>query len=141
MKSGGQSLGSWGEQAAAAYLEQRGYQILERNVRTKYGEIDIIAYQPPGEASDESDGSNRFPVVVFVEVKTRQTRSLGPPEISVNARKKQHMQASIQAYMQCHPDLPGSWRIDVIAIQRSRSEATPEPEAVPEITHFENAFS
>ncbi len=85
----GQSLGSWGEQAVAIFLEQHGYQILERNARTKYGEIDIIALQISGEPGDASSAIYPLPVVVFVEVKTRQTRSLGPPEISVNERKKQ----------------------------------------------------
>lgn len=135
MVRSGQSLGSWGEQAAAIFLEQHGYQILERNAWTKYGEIDIIALQPSGEPSDDSSAIYHLPVVVFVEVKTRQTRSLGPPEISVNERKKQHLLDSILAYMQAHTDLPGSWRIDVIAVQRPLSGSEPE------ITHFENAFS
>ena len=135
MASSRQSLGGWGEQAAVDYLEQHGYQILERNARTKYGEIDIIALHPSGEPGDAGSAINYLPVVVFVEVKTRQSRSLGPPEISVNERKKQHLHDSIQAYMQSNDDLPGNWRIDVIAVQRASTNSNFE------IIHFENAFS
>jgi putative endonuclease len=64
-----QKIGKWGEAAAARYLEARGYRILQHNVRTPYGEIDLIA-------SQESR-------VVFVEVKTRTSLSYGLPEAAV----------------------------------------------------------
>ena len=52
-----QKIGKWGEDAVAAYLKERGYEILARNARTPYGEIDIVAKQED--------------VYIFVEVKTR----------------------------------------------------------------------
>ncbi len=52
-----QSVGKWGEETAVAYLDQRGYEILARNARTPYGEIDIIAKQGD--------------ITIFIEVKTR----------------------------------------------------------------------
>ena len=55
------ALGLRGEQLAAEHLLRLGYEVLARNVRTRYGEIDIIA----------RDGA----VLVFVEVKTRRKRS------------------------------------------------------------------
>jgi putative endonuclease len=54
-------LGRLGEQAAAAHLERLGYAIVARNVRTRYGEIDLIAF-----------GQD---TLVFVEVKSRRARS------------------------------------------------------------------
>ncbi len=130
-----QALGSWGEQAAAEYLIAKGYTILERNSRTPYGEIDLIAVQP-----DEPSLDNLFPgknsqVLVFVEVKTRASAAFGLPEEAVTGRKRTHLLSSAQAYTQTHADLPQTWRIDVIAIRR------PGVGGTPEIVHFENAVS
>ena len=69
-----QKVGQWGEQAAADYLSAKGYEIMARNVRTPYGEIDLIA---------QKDG-----FTIFVEVKARTSSSLGPPEIAVTPRKQ-----------------------------------------------------
>jgi putative endonuclease len=114
-----QSLGRWGEKLAAAHLSKQKYTILEMNTRTPYGEIDVIA---------SKDG-----VIVFVEVKTRSSARFGLPEESVNQRKQAHILSSAQHYIQEHPEVEGSWRIDVIAIQRFRDNRPPL------ITHFENA--
>jgi putative endonuclease len=54
-----QSLGAAGEQLAGEHLVRRGYQILERNYRTRWGELDLVAY----------DGQ----ALVFCEVKTRRS--------------------------------------------------------------------
>jgi putative endonuclease len=104
--------------------------VLERNVRTPYGEIDIIARQE-FQNLDSSSGASQ--VIVFIEVKTRSTRAFGPPEGSITQRKQEHMLAAAQSYLQEHPELDGDWRIDVIAIARYR------PERKVEIYHFENA--
>jgi putative endonuclease len=114
-------LGGWGESYAAQYLTEKGYTILERNVRTAHGEIDLVA--------------DHQSVVVFVEVKTRTSRSYGYPEESVTPSKQAHLLASAQAYLQSHPDLLGDWRIDVIAIERRAAEDQPV------VAHFENAVS
>jgi len=111
-------LGAWGEQVAATYLLQQGYTILGKNIRTQYGEIDLLARQ--GDS------------LVFVEVKTRSTASLGYPEISITRQKFSHMVSAAQAYLVEHPELTLGWRIDVVSIRR-RSDAEP-----PEIVHFEN---
>jgi len=135
MKTSRQVFGSWGESLAADYLIQRGYEILERNVRTLYGEIDLVARQ------DIEKGSQSRPytrasegVIVFVEVKTRSSTTYGLPEQSITERKRDHMIASARAYLQDHPKLEDDWRVDVIAIQRK------SPKATPVITHFENAL-
>ncbi len=112
-----QAIGQWGEQAAADYLCQHGYVIKERNVRTPYGEIDLIA-----EKGDQ---------VVFVEVKARTSASFGPPELAVTPRKQAHMLACADYYAQQNEI--EHWQIDVIAVERIKGE--------PQIMHFENAVS
>ena len=131
MTTARQKLGRWGEKLAAEYLAAQGYTILEINVRTPYGEIDLVACQ---EEPAISVDSGRLTVTVFVEVKTRATRTFGYPEESVNPRKQAHMLASAQFYVQSHPDLGDHWRIDVIAIQRQPGGLAPA------IQHFVNAI-
>ena len=116
-----QSLGHLGEGMAATYLEKKGYIILDRNLHTPYGEIDLIA----GHAE----------AIIFIEVKTRASKSLGPPEISITRRKAEHMRSAAEYYIQQHPELINDWRIDVLTIQL-RKDNTP-----PLIDHFENAIT
>ena len=117
-----QQIGKWGEDLAAIYLESKGYKILERNVYTPYGEIDIIALQE----------ENKEKFLVFVEVKTRTTMEFGNPEDAVTRRKKEHLLAAIESYLQEKPELDLSWQVDVIAIQKTTAA---EP---PDIQHFES---
>lgn len=129
MSQSRQLLGKWGEKLAGDYLQRQGYAILATNVRTPYGEIDLIVQQPAmGTAGPECQD-----VIVFVEVKTRSSQAFGYPEESVTARKQAHLLGAAQHYLQEHPEMRGAWRIDVIAIQRSR-EGKP-----PVVQHFENA--
>ncbi len=119
-----QRIGRWGEQAAADYLSAKGYEIVARNVRTPYGEIDLIA---------RKEG-----FTIFVEVKARTSRRggtmlhpyLGPPEIAVTPRKQQHMLSCAEHYAQQNEI--DHWQIDVIAVE--------EVNGKPEIVHFENAI-
>ena len=117
MSTHNQKIGAWGEGVTADYLEERDYRVIERNVRTPYGEIDIIS---------DKDG-----ITIFVEVKTRTSKSLGPPEISVTPRKQEHMLAAAQYYAQEHEI--DHWQIDVIAVEGKPGEH-------PKFTHFENAL-
>lgn len=112
-----QKIGAWGEGVAARYLEERGYTVAARNVRTPYGEIDIVA--------EKDDFTS------FVEVKTRTTSSYGPPEISVTPRKQEHMVAAAEHYSA--ERAIDHWQIDVIAVEG-------KPGKQPTITHFENAI-
>jgi len=113
-----QRVGTWGEEIAAEYLTQQGFEIVTRNARTPYGEIDIIARQ------DET--------VVFVEVKTRTSDRMGLPEDSITARKRQHMLSAAEHYAMEHET--DHWQIDVISIEG-------KPGGKPKITYFENAIS
>jgi putative endonuclease len=116
-----QRFGAWGEKMAEEYLEHKGYAVLAHNIRTPYGEIDLLARQ---EAT-----------LVFVEVKTRSTRAYGLPEESLTLRKQAHILDSSRYYLQKHPEHTGDWRVDVIAIQQKPGDESAE------IIHFENAFN
>ena len=113
------ALGRWGESIASEYLLEKGYTIIERNHRTEYGEIDLIA---------EYDG-----VIIFVEVKTRTGKKFGNPEEAITRQKTVHMIDSAQAFLQDRPQFTQEWRIDVIAIYKNKSSDSPV------ISHFENA--
>lgn len=113
-----QRVGRWGEERAAAYLSQRGYEVLSRNARTPYGEIDIIARQ--------SD------ITVFIEVKTLTSSKNFYPEQNVTARKREHMLACAECYAAEHAI--DHWQIDVIAVEGKQG-------LEPKITHFENAIT
>ena len=112
-----QRIGIWGEETASEYLLQKGYEVVGRNVRTPYGEIDIVAKQ----------GNT----IIFVEVKTRTSNKMGLPEESITARKREHMIACAEHYaMENEID---DWQIDVISIEG-------KPGSEPVITYFENAI-
>ena len=126
MNQSSQELGRWGEDYAAEYLLGYGYEIISRNVRTPYGEIDIIAQQT-------SENIDKEKITVFVEVKTRSSTSYGYPEEAITPRKQINLVSAVQHYLQEHPELDMHWRIDVIAIERY-------PNRSPSIKHFENAL-
>ena len=92
-----QAIGRKGEDIAADYLTQRGCEVLERNVRTAYGEIDLIVMKENS--------------LVFVEVKTRTSRVCGYPETGITETKMMHMMNCAENYLQEHPDTtcPGNW--------------------------------
>ena len=110
-----QRIGQWGESAAADHLAAQGWTVLARNVRTPYGEIDLVAQHGD--------------VTVFIEVKTRTSDSFGPPEVAISARKQQHMLAAAEHYAAEHNI--NHWQIDVIAVEGRPGEK-------PVITHFES---
>lgn len=108
-------IGQWGEQVAATYLAQKGYHVLERNVRTPYGEIDLVA---------EIEG-----MTVFVEVKTRTSRLFGLPEEALTLKKRKRMATAAAHYAAIHNI--ETWQCDAIAIETL-------PAGKPQIEHFEN---
>lgn len=113
-----QTVGHWGEETAAAYLRQRGYEVIARNTRTPYGEIDIIATQGD--------------ITIFIEVKTLASSKNFFPEQNVTARKREHMLACAEHY--AAENAIDHWQIDVVAIEGKQGRE-------PKITHFENALT
>lgn len=83
------TIGQRGEQKAAEYLQQRGYEILHRNYRTRYGEIDLIC-------ADKK-------YLVFVEVKTRSNAKFGAPCEAVTLSKQQKMILTAQDWLTKNP--------------------------------------
>ncbi len=117
-----QRIGKWGEKLAENFLTAHGMQVIDRNVYTPYGELDLVARQDD--------------MIVFVEVKARTNMSFGYPETALNARKKAHLVDAASFYMQEHLELDANtgWRVDVIAIRGNPSIPNPE------IEWFENAI-
>lgn len=81
-------LGGRGERAAAQFLLDAGYDLIARNFRTRYGEIDIIARQGD--------------TLVFVEVKTRRSGRAGTGREAVTRRKQDNIITVALQYMQLH---------------------------------------
>ena len=82
------------EARAAAWLESRGVQILCRNYRTRYGEVDLIGL----------DG----PYLIFVEVKYRSSGRMGAPLEAVNPRKQKTIMNTARAYLRERGVAPGT---------------------------------
>lgn len=79
------ALGTRYENITAEYLKQQGAQILARNFRCRYGEIDLIA----------KDGD----YLAFVEVKYRSTRKMGDPAESVTPLKQERIRTAARYYL------------------------------------------
>lgn len=121
-RSSKKNLGSQGEKLAANYLTQKGYRILERNLTTKQGELDLVATTP-----DQK-------ILVFVEVKTSQkVHHYHLPEFRVNHHKQRQI-INLAAYW-CKQSKLGHLpvRFDVIGINLPVNEK-------PQIRHLEAAF-
>ena len=112
-----QKIGEWGEDTVASYLAEHGYKIINRNVRTPYGEIDIVAQQDD--------------ITIFVEVKTLTSSKNFFPEQNVTARKREHMLACAEHY--AAENAIDHWQIDVISVEGKVG-------LEPKLTHFENAI-
>jgi putative endonuclease len=101
VKSNNKVTGNRGEEIAGKYLENKGYKIIERNFRTRFGEIDIIC----------SYGQ----MLVFVEVKTKIGHDFGEPEEMVNKSKISKVKRMGEVYLQ-DKGISAPCRVDVVAI-------------------------
>jgi putative endonuclease len=97
-------LGRAGEALAAQHLERRGFRILVRNHRTRYGEIDLIAY----------DGRT----LVFAEVKSRRAGSGTPWDALTESKCRQVRQMAKSWLAQTSPERPraAELRFDAIGV-------------------------
>lgn len=112
-------FGQTSERLAEQFLVAKGYRIVERNLRTSLGELDLVA----------EDGD----ILVFVEVKGRTTEAFGGARLAVG-RRKQHklIQLASQYLAQRHLS-DRACRFDVVLVQ---GDPTPKGQ----IEHLENAF-
>ena len=115
-------IGRHYEEAAAAYLENEGIRIIDRNVTCgKLGEIDLIGIDPDMPAVvvpgvDEALGGEEAGTIVFFEVKYRKSDASGYPEEAVDLRKQKKIRRCAQYYLAYRPGKMYV-RFDVIAVQ------------------------
>lgn len=94
--------GKLGEEIAVKHLKDNGYIIIQKNYRTKYGEIDIIA-------KDEN-------FLVFVEVKARRSQTFGYPREAVDIFKQSRIKNIANLYLATKKNLNSKVRFDVVEI-------------------------
>jgi putative endonuclease len=116
-------LGDLGEQAAAEHMLRRGYELLDRNHRTRFGELDLIAYDP---------GSR---TIAFCEVKTRRAGAAFAFE-AVSPRKQAQVRSLGAAWLAATSARPRAAiiRFDAIAVVLDRAGR------LVSLDHLEGAF-
>lgn len=113
-------LGRCGEEMAAAFLQKRGYRVLERNYRCPLGEIDLIVCKGG--------------VLAFVEVKTKASAAFAPPQLSVTAAKRRRL-VRLAWYFLKERQMGGrDCRFDVVAV------VLPDGGKQGQIEHLVDAF-
>ena len=113
------SLGKLGEDLACRELSRRGYAVLARRYRTRFGEIDIVCRHDD--------------VLVFVEVKARQSRRYGDAAEAVTRRKQRRVAAMALDYLSRARSLDVRCRFDVVTIDGLGTEK-------PDVQVIEDAF-
>lgn len=111
-------VGTAGEELAVRYLRKQGYEILQTNFRFEKAEIDVVARE--GDA------------LVFVEVKSRRSKSFGEPEEAVTPRKQQQLRKAAEGYLFENGIDDVECRFDVLAIYFYEGKAS--------IDHIQHAF-
>jgi putative endonuclease len=114
------ALGQRGEELAARFLERRGFVILARNLRSRLGEIDLIARD--------------HRTLVFVEVKARRGRGGDPPQAAVDGRKRTRLARLAADYLAREWLGDRACRFDVVAV-------TFDPAEQARLEHFPAAFA
>ncbi len=113
------SIGNDGENRAVKFLQDKGYSIIDRNWRTRTGEIDIIAYKNE--------------TIVFIEVKTLPNGTIDMIKRELNYQKQQRILKTSKRFLLNHRQYSNSYvRYDVIVIDMPGFET---------VYHIENAFS
>lgn len=115
---GRRARGRAGEALAEAWLVARGFRVLDRNHRTRRGEVDLVCRE--GE------------VLVFVEVRSRTSDAQGGPEETVGPLKGRRVVAAATDWALGHGGLEQAIRFDVVAVTFGDGE--------PRIEHFPAAF-
>ncbi len=108
-------IGARGEEDTYFHLRKLGYVIVARNFRSPRcrGEIDLIGW--------DAD------VLCFIEVKTRTSRDVKPPEAAVDRHKRREVAAAAREYLR---RLPPScqWRFDIVSVYYISSTSCPQIE-------------
>ncbi len=101
-------LGKLGEEAAVGLLKDNGYKILQKNYKTKLGEIDIIA--------KDKD------TICFIEVKTRQTDRFGSPCEAISKFKQRQISKAALTFLKEKNILDKKARFDIVSIIYSKEK-------------------
>lgn len=117
-------LGKIGEEEAVGLLKDSGYRILQRNYKTRLGEIDIIA---------EEKG-----VICFIEVKTRQTDRFGLPSEAVSKFKQRQIAKCALAFLKEKNILDKKARFDIVSIIYSKEN--PKLDLIRDAFELDNYF-
>ncbi len=112
------SVGAWGEGLASGYLCERGYRMVDSNVKTSYKETDLICWHED--------------VLVFVEVKTRIGARYGEAVEMINDKKIRNMKQAARVYLLSNKLKFRSIRLDFIAIDVNRESG------VAKIRHYKD---
>lgn len=135
MQSDRQKIGQTGEDIAVDYLKKKGYQILARNFKTKWGELDIVASPP--HHNKVWCGGKKEKIIVFIEVKTLQNKPHSDflPEDEITFHKANQLRKMAQIYLSAHNlPLDVSQQIDILAIELGENNQPAN------IRHTENAI-
>ncbi len=95
-------IGKRGEDVACAFLKREGFRVLERNLRTKWSELDIVC-------------RNKRKELVFVEVKSRGVDDVGIPEEALTADKRRRLARAAAAYA-VHVHYTGLYHINAVCV-------------------------
>ena len=122
--SGGESgrRGRWGEELVAADLTKKGFRILARRYRSRFGEIDLIA------ANEQ--------YLCFTEVKLRKSGAFAPAWAAVDAGKQEKLRITAEIFLSEHPQLHQQPRFDIAEVYAPRGALAEEAR----IIYWENAF-
>lgn len=100
---GADTCGRAGEQYAAEWLEHEGYRVIDRNVHSRYGEVDLIAVKGG--------------TICFVEVKTRRQGAMVSGQLAVSTAKQRRIISTALLYLQEHPAQNRQPRFDLITVE------------------------
>ena len=105
--------GRWGEEHAYFYLRNLGYVVVARNYRSPRcrGEIDLIGW--------EQD------MLCFIEVKTRTSRDIKPPEAAVDYHKRREVALVAREYLRSMPE-SCQWRFDIVSVYCDGHNSRPQ---------------
>lgn len=121
MKQFNRKLGKMGEEMAAKYLIENGFQIIEANYSTKFGEIDLIA--------------TKKEILRFIEVKLKKGDLFGTPEEMIGSNKLGRVQRMAEFYLLENPDMAKvyqTYSIDAICIVVNQDEQ------IERLNYYEN---
>lgn len=122
MLSDRQVIGLKGEGIAARWLEERGWQILDRRFRSGHRDLDLVALHVHPETGER--------VIAFVEVRTRSSSSFGVPTETVQRKKQREIRKAARAWVDLRGARGATLRFDLIGVLLE--DKTPEIEYIPD---------